>query len=345
MRVRLVKTLKGGETLAENVITEEKEILISKGTVLKPEYLDLISFLGIDTVCIKDPYESYEVPHQILSKQKKENYIREIQKLLENHIYHGKNTLEKMKFLAENIVEDLLDAEVKAAIDMEERNGNLYEHTFMVTILSVIVGIKLKLKKEVLYQLALGCLLHDLGLRYITVSYMNYDMDNSPSSEIFEFKKHTILAYSSLESENWLSDITKKMILSHHERKDGSGFPLKQKTKEIECCILQACDTFDCLISGMECKRKGIQETLEYLVEASDVLFDGRVIKLIQKIVARYPVGTRVKLTSGESGIVMSQTEDSICPVIGILDEKENLTEIRYYLNNDKQISILQTEN
>lgn len=345
MRVRLVKTLKGGETLAENVITEEKEILISKGTVLKPEYLDLISFLGIDTVCIKDPYESYEVPHQILSKQKKDNYIREIQKLLENNIYHGKNTLEKMKFLAENIVEDLLDAEVNAAIDMEERNGNLYEHTFMVTILAVIVGIRLKLKKEVLYQLALGCLLHDLGLRYITVSYMNYDMDNSPSSEIFEFKKHTILAYSSLESENWLSDITKKMILSHHERKDGSGFPLKQKTKEIECCILQACDTFDCLISGMECKRKGIQETLEYLVEASDVLFDGRVIKLIQKIVARYPVGTRVKLNSGESGIVISQTEDSIRPVIGILDEKENLTEIRYYLNNDKQISILQTEN
>lgn len=44
MRIRLIKSLKGGETLAEPVITKEKEVLISKGTVLKPEYLDLMSF-------------------------------------------------------------------------------------------------------------------------------------------------------------------------------------------------------------------------------------------------------------------------------------------------------------
>ena len=50
MRIRRVNTLVGGETLAEPVITEEKETLISKGTVLKPEYLDLLSFLGIDTI-------------------------------------------------------------------------------------------------------------------------------------------------------------------------------------------------------------------------------------------------------------------------------------------------------
>ena len=44
MRIRQVKSLVGGETLVEPVITKEKEILISGGTVLKPEYLDLISF-------------------------------------------------------------------------------------------------------------------------------------------------------------------------------------------------------------------------------------------------------------------------------------------------------------
>ena len=60
MRIRQVKSLVGGETLVEPVITKEKEILISGGTVLKPEYLDLISFLGIDTVCIEDPYEAFE---------------------------------------------------------------------------------------------------------------------------------------------------------------------------------------------------------------------------------------------------------------------------------------------
>lgn len=344
MRIRLVKTLKGGEKLAEPVITEENETLISKGTVLKPEYLDLISFLGIDTVYIEDPFEAFETPHQIISKEKKEAYIKGVQKILENHIYHGNDTLENIKPLAEDMVKNLLAADENVVIDMCERDGNLYEHTVMVTILTIMAARKLNISDERLYQLAIGCLLHDLGLRYITVPYVNYDMESRSTSEIFEFKKHTILAYSALEREDWLEAGTKKMILSHHERKDGSGFPLKQKIRDLDCNILQVCDTFDCFISGMECKRSGIQETLEYLDEASDILFESKVVNVIQHLVARYPVGTKVKLNTGEVGIVLSQTRDSIRPIIGLLNEKNEMTDIKYNLETGKDISILQVE-
>ena len=90
----------------EPVITKEKEILISGGTVLKPEYLDLISFLGIDTVCIEDPYEAFETTHFIISEERKQYYVSEVQKILENHIYHGKNSLNKMTDLANEIVRE-----------------------------------------------------------------------------------------------------------------------------------------------------------------------------------------------------------------------------------------------
>lgn len=75
MRIRQVKSLVGGETLVEPVITKEKEILISGGTVLKPEYLDLISFLGIDTVCIEDPYEAILKQHILLSVKRENNIM------------------------------------------------------------------------------------------------------------------------------------------------------------------------------------------------------------------------------------------------------------------------------
>ena len=75
MRIQLVRTLQGGEKLAGPVITKENEILISEGTTLKTEYLDLISFLGIETVCIEDPYEEDETPHDIISNEKREEYI------------------------------------------------------------------------------------------------------------------------------------------------------------------------------------------------------------------------------------------------------------------------------
>lgn len=349
MRIRLVTTLKGGERLAESVITDEKETLISRGTILKPEYLDLLLFLGIETVCIEDPFESEEMPHRIISKEKVLDYIQRVQKILENHIYKDmnsteKSSLEKLISLSQEIVEELIQVDEDIVIDVEESNGNLYEHTIKVTMLTVMVARKLKVPKESLYEMALGCLLHDLGLRYITVSYINQDMEKVSSSESFEYKKHTIQAYSVLEGESWISPCAKKMILSHHERRDGSGFPLRQKSRELECNILQACDAFECAISGVECKRVGVQQALENMMETADVLFDKKIVKTLVKLVGRYPVGTKVRLTSGELGIVVSQTDNSIRPVIGVLDEDEQLTEVRHNLSKSKKISILQVE-
>lgn len=298
--------------------------------------------MGIDTVCIEDPYEAFETTHFIISEERKQYYVSEVQKILENHIYHGKNSLNKMTDLANEIVREITEEEQPKVIDIEERNGSLYEHTVLVTMLSLVVAKMLKVKEESYIDIAIGALLHDLGMRYITVPYINFDMDNRPASEVFELKKHTILAYSALEGEDWISPVSKKMVLSHHERKDGSGYPLKQKTKDIECNILQVCDTFDCMISGMECKRISVQQALETMIEAADLLFERKIVKVLQKIVAYYPVGTKIRLNTGETGIVVCQTDNSIRPVVAVLDQDNQMTEIRYDLAKNKKISILQ---
>jgi len=341
MRIRQVRTLKGGEILAESVLTGEKEILISKGTVLKPEYLDLLSFLGYDTVCIEDIYEEFEQPHQFMRKEIYLNYVNRVKKILENHIYGGKGDLRSIESLANDIIRDMMSVEEGIAIDFEERNGNLYDHTIMVTFLAIAVAKKLKLSEEEIKTVALGSLLHDLGLRYITVPYINYDPEKSTATEAFEFKKHSILAYSALEDEHWLNTNAKKMILSHHERRDGSGFPLHQKTREIECNILQVCDVFDCMVSGMECKRTNVQSALEYITEAADVLYEKKVVKAIVKIIARYPVGTKVKLNTGSNGIVVSQTEDTNHPIVAVLNSDGTLSCTYYNLKKDRKVSIL----
>lgn len=281
--------------------------------------------------------------HILLSvKRENNNYVSEVQKILENHIYHGKNSLNKMADLANEIVREITEEEQPKVIDIEERNGSLYEHTVLVTMLSLVVAKMLKVKEESYIDIAIGALLHDLGMRYITVPYINFDMDNRPASEVFELKKHTILAYSALEGEDWISPVSKKMVLSHHERKDGSGYPLKQKTKDIECNILQVCDAFDCMISGMECKRISVQQALETMIEAADLLFERKIVKVLQKIVAYYPVGTKIRLNTGETGIVVCQMDNSIRPVVAVLDQDNQMTEIRYDLAKNKKISILQ---
>ena len=193
----------------------------------------------------------------------------------------------------------------------------------MVTLLSVLVGKKLKLDEQRLYNLALGCLLHDIGLRYVTIPYEGRDLTTVEPAEMFEYKKHTILGYSALQDEKWIPQISRKMILSHHENMEGTGFPMKQKYKETECRIIQACDAFDCYISGMECKRMSVQEALDIIIGNAGKKYDKAVVDNLVSTVAKYPVGTTVKTNVEERGVVISQTVDPENPIIMILNTDE----------------------
>ena len=77
------------------------------------------------------------------------------------------------------------------------------------------------------------------------------------------------------------------ILLSHHENMAGTGFPMKQKNKELECRIIQACDAFDSLISGMECKRICVQEAINQIKENDGGRYDNKIIKSLLKIEKR----------------------------------------------------------
>ncbi len=324
MRIRAVSKLIGGEILAEAILTREKEILIPKGTELKSEYIPLIQSLEIESLMLEDPYEDYEKPHFIIQENSIKKYTQSVRKLMEGHIYHENDkSLKIFEVIANDIVKEINSSTADAILDMKERSSNLYEHTIMVTLLSVLVGKKLKLDEQRLYNLALGCLLHDIGLRYVTIPYEGRDLTTVEPAEMFEYKKHTILGYSALQDEKWIPQISRKMILSHHENMEGTGFPMKQKYKETECRIIQACDAFDCYISGMECKRMSVQEALDIIIGNAGKKYDKAVVDNLVSTVAKYPVGTTVKTNVEERGVVISQTVDPENPIIMILNTDE----------------------
>lgn len=316
MRIKLVSQLNGNEILAEPIFTEEKEVLIPEGTKLKPEYRELILSIGIETVSIEDPYEKMEEPHFIVSEEERKNYVDETRKILEGHIYSGKESLKDLQTLAKNIVFFVSKVESHQVYDYIERSTDLYDHTVMVTLLSIIVAKRLQLSEIQQYEIAVGALLHDIGLRYITVPYLNCSNEERSATELFEYKKHTILGFSALEAENWIPDISKKMVLSHHERMDGSGFPLKQRNREIECRIIQVCDEFDCMITGMECKRCSLTDAFTRLGDRTGHLFDKEIVEQLYAIIARYPVGTEMKRDGVSCQIVTKQTSEATNPVL-----------------------------
>ena len=80
---------------------------------------------------------------------------------------------------------------------------------------------------------------------------------------------------------------------------------------------------------------------MEYIIEAADVLYEKKVVKAIEKMIARYPVGTKVRLNTGDTGVVITQTEDTIHPIVAVLNEDETIGENYYNLKKNKNVSIL----
>lgn len=88
------------------------------------------------------------------------------------------------------------------------------------------------------------------------------------------------------------------MVLFHHERLDGSGFPMRRRDFAMECRIIQACDAFDSYITGMECIRIPLQDAIGKIQEGIIHKYDRKVVETLLSKIAYYPVGTVVKMSN-----------------------------------------------
>ena len=162
-------------------------------------------------------------------------------------------------------------------------------------------------KKQV-KNIAMGAILHDIGLKYIQAPYIDVDEDKLSPKDELEYKKHTIYGYSSVQDEKWLSDISKEIILFHHERIDGAGFPFQHKGNKLkmEVRIVSVCDEFDSLISGIGNKKIKMYQAIEYMKVHAERDYDGAIVKKLLESVAVYPVGIQVLTNENEVGLMMA---------------------------------------
>lgn len=321
MRRYPVSKLKGNEILAQSVYSENGQLLLEAGMVWNPSYKEYLDTLDIKEVFICNRYEKYEKPNFCLKEKEIIKFQQELEEILSHHVYKDNGKLKEIKALAEKITEKVSHIENNKAVDIPERTENLYEHVIYTTIWCLILGKEIGLSLKEMENLALGSLLHDIGLCYINIDFWNCHIEKMTPKEIFELKKHTILAYTALEKELWIPEISKKMILFHHEKLDKSGYPLKQKNKETECRIIQICDSIDGIICGIEREKGTLYEALEEISDTEK--YDAAMAEILKKKIAKYPVGTRLQLKSGKTAVVAEQTENPFQPEI-ILPEEEN---------------------
>lgn len=320
-----VDDLTGTEILAKDVFTPEYQVLLSVGMPLKQEYIEKLRELDIKEVYIEDD-EPHTKTVVILREEVEASLKFKVKSILEKHTYSQNNKLEELSRTADHIIMNILEEDqvVEQIYDIKGRSSDIYEHSINICSIATIVALKLDLPPRMVHDIGVSCLLHELGMRYLTIDYADRNVEELSESEYAEYKKHPIYGYTALRGENWISNESKNMILYHHERLDGSGYPLKATDIPVECRIIQICDVFDEMICGIGCKRLKVYEAIEYLRSFKDVKFDGKIVDTFLEFTAVYPAGSTVLTNERETGIVLYQNKEfPDRPVLRIIKDKD----------------------
>ena len=159
-------------------------------------------------------------------------------------------------------------------------------HCDRVGEISLKIGKKMGLSERQMDNLRFACILHDVGKIGINDRILN--KPSALTKEEYEvIKKHPMIGYEIIKEVDFLEEPA-NIMLQHHERIDGNGYPNGIKGEEIrlEAKILAVADTYDS-ISSERVYRKRVftkEEIKEELIRSSDTQLDTEVVNVLLDI-------------------------------------------------------------
>ncbi|MGD8525599.1 MAG: HD-GYP domain-containing protein [Thioalkalispiraceae bacterium] len=214
---------------------------------------------------------------------------------------------------------------------MKSRDEYTSIHCMNVCVLALSFGRTLGLSNTELAVLGLGALLHDLGKMRTPLEILN--KPGRLTREEYEvMKKHSYLGFELLKKQGGLPESVLDIVLHHHERINGGGYPDGLMGQQIERLvqIVSIVDVYDAITSD-RCYHDGIApyEALKNMYEWVNENFEKELVEQFIKCLGIYPIGSMVQLNTGQTGIVVSASEKSrLRPIILLLinSKGENYT-------------------
>jgi len=256
--------------------------------------------------------------------------------------------LEALSALATDITESLKRSDQLLVQAMSGPAGPpLITNLVNVGILATKVGAKLGYHGKELERLTFAGLLHDIGLFAVPQSLI-VKVGRLTQDERMLIEQHPELGYQTIrkagQKYNWLAQVVRQA----HERWNGQGYPNKLNGRQI--CefaqIIGVVDIFDALVSPRGYRRRFFpHEAVRELIVAERTAFPREVVKALVEQLSAYPLGTSVRLTTGEAGSVMRvNTRYPLRPVVWIEGDAAYGQERRQLdLSRTPLVSIIET--
>ncbi|MBZ9636504.1 HD-GYP domain-containing protein [Clostridium sp. FP1] len=323
--------LKTGMILAEDLILNGLTLVTNKSTLNSSIIQKILDFYPLDTISIYAQESETIVP---ISQNSRQNNLIETENKLNhfsNRIDNFLNNIEKdikldlieVRTMSKEILDSFNDYDsiLKSITNSRNIDEYLTRHCVNVALLSSMLGKWLNLPKKDITLLTYAAFLHDIGKTKISQTILD-----KPSKltklEFEEIKKHPVYSYELVRNIPYLDDSVSLAVLMHHERIDGSGYPLHLKEDKISVFakIIGIADMFDAMTADkVYGKKQNPFVALEIMQHDCMGLFDYNYLTAFITQMSNYYTGEMVKLSDGSIGKVIKIDINNIArPLISI---------------------------
>ncbi len=293
------------------------------------EPLPEVSTLVSQAIVKRSPHAEFERARELYTNASKlmQDMMRDIRL--------GKQIeLEQCNPMVEGIVDSMFSAPsaLLPLAQMKSRDEYTFQHSVSVAALAVAFGRVLGLPREEIKELALGGFLHDVGKAQVP-GYILNKPGRLNEEEYSVMKTHASRTAGLLKNVSGLSEIAYNAASQHHERYDGSGYPLKLTGEQISLHgqATAIVDVYDA-ITSIRVYHKGMPptEALRKLFEWGNTHFNPTLVQAFIKGIGIYPAGSLVRMESDKLGIVREVSPDRLLqPVVQLIYDCKKMAEIK----------------
>lgn len=343
MRAIRVDQLRPGLVLGRPLLDNRGSILLNRGVRLSESYIDSLSAKGFELVYIRDPEAEIDVEPEddlsIATRARALQALRETFNAIEKEVDKirnqsiraigeacgsdsikalvGKNgPMARVLDVVNAVLDEVLDhAHLAGLTAIRNADNRLHDHAINVCVVAIMIARGVGVRDRHLKQLAVGCLLHDIGKIFLD------DTITNPERRI---RQHTLLGYELLKHAE--SDfLSPHIALEHHEHQDGTGLPRGTRSSNalerdrnlpppiptLLGEIAAVANVYDNLLHGVNGRAPlPPDEALTALRQRAGTHLNEAVVSLFMRCVPVYPVGCEIIVKSGEmanySGIVQA---------------------------------------
>ncbi|SFE98093.1 HD-GYP domain, c-di-GMP phosphodiesterase class II (or its inactivated variant) [Bacillus sp. OV194] len=345
---------KVGQVLATDHFGRTNHPIIKKNTVLTAEHLDILSLFMIREIEIvsetsknkqttktapekskPSPVSSIEMPGAFLPLYNEA--VKRFKVLFTNWRAGAQIDVLTLRKAIVPVVEKGMEQPggLKDMQQAQNTDDYLYHHAVSLSVLSAFIAKKLGFSRGDCLQIGVAGALCDCGMSKISPAILK---KKGPLNlhELKEVKQHSIQGYNMLKKLPAIKEGVLLGVLQHHERQDGSGYPLKVHGSKLHpySRILAAADVYLAMTSERPYRKKlSPFKVIELMMKDQFGQFDPAIIRAVTDGLSIFSAGTRVRLSDGQTGsIVFKEDSHPARPIIQ-LDQSSAIISLRD--NND----------